>query len=318
VALLPAGRSAAVAAARGPQPDAAPPAAADDELARSAMRRTVVELPEDVLRAVTARSVRALSDVLEPAPAAPAEPAPAAPAPAPSSVSARSAAPAPPAEPSTGPTSGVEGPAWAVRLLLPEGDRRKFEVGRRPVVLGSGLDEVGLAGDPRVGSSEAVLFVEDGKLWVEPREGALGVYLRVRGEQLLEAGDCVLVGDIAAEFRAVDPGPAVDGARQVLGGGANAACGRLVFLRRDGTPGPVHDLPAGNTVLGRTDGHLNFPQDSRLSRRHARFFASDRGVTVEDLDSRNGTYLRVRRRVQLAHGDALRVGSAGVQVRGEA
>ena len=35
-------------------------------------------------------------------------------------------------------------------------------------------------------------------------------------------------------------------------------------------------LPAGKTILGRTDGHLNFPNDSRLSRRHARFFASDK------------------------------------------
>jgi hypothetical protein len=113
----------------------------------------------------------------------------------------------------------------------------------------------------------------------------------------------------------VDPPAAVDGARQVVGGSSNAPCGRLVFLRRDGSPGPVHDLPAGKTVLGRTDGHLNFPHDARLSRRHALFFASDQGVTLEDMESRNGTYLRVRERHELRPDDALRIGSAGVQIR---
>jgi pSer/pThr/pTyr-binding forkhead associated (FHA) protein len=38
-------------------------------------------------------------------------------------------------------------------------------------------------------------------------------------------------------------------------------------------------------------------------------------VTVEDLDSRNGTYVRVRGRRRLSVGDALRVGSAGLQIR---
>ena len=107
----------------------------------------------------------------------------------------------------------------------------------------------------------------------------------------------------------------MDTDRHVLGGSANTPCGRLVFLRRDGSPGPVHDLPAGKTILGRTDGHLNFPNDSRLSRRHARFFASDKAVTVEDLGSRNGTYVRIREKLTLDVGDALRIGAAGLQVR---
>jgi FHA domain len=204
---------------------------------------------------------------------------------------------------------------FVARLLLPEGDRRSVEIGTRPVVIGSGLDQLGLAGDPKMGSAEARLFIEDGRLFVEPAPDALNVYRRIDREMKLREGDVLLVGDIAATFtETVMPG-AVDGTRQILGGSANAPCGRLVFLRRDGTPGPVHDLPAGKTVLGRTDGHLNFPHDSRLSRRHALLFASDQGVTLEDMDSRNGTYLRVRERTELHVEDALRVGSAGLQIR---
>jgi hypothetical protein len=209
----------------------------------------------------------------------------------------------------------VHATRFVARLLLPEGDRRSVELSKKPLSLGSGLDELGLAGDPRVGTAEARVWVEEGRVWVEPSADARNIYRRIDREMKLVEGDVVLMGDVAATFTKVDAGPPVDGAKQVLGGSANAPCGRLVFLRRDGSPGPVHDLPAGKTVVGRTDGHLNFPNDSRLSRRHALFFASDSGVTIEDMDSRNGTYLRLRAKQQLEPEDALRGGSAGVQIR---
>jgi hypothetical protein len=212
-------------------------------------------------------------------------------------------------------TSGDDTVRYVVRLLLPEGERRSFEVGRKPITLGSGLDEVGLTGDPRVSEGEASLYVSDGRLWIDPEEDSRNVYVRMRDEEELHDGDVVLMGDIAAAFSPLEPVAVADGAGHALGGSANAACGRLRFLRRDGSDGPIHDLPAGKTVVGRTDGHLNFPHDTRLSRRHVRFFASEGGVSVEDLDSRNGTYLRLRTRTALSVGDSLRVGSSGIQIR---
>jgi len=208
-----------------------------------------------------------------------------------------------------------EGLHYTVRLLLPDGDRRSIDVGSRKQPLGAGLDHLGVTGDPRVADLEGHLRVDGTDLIVEPVAGAVGIYRRLRGEEPLSPGDVVLMGDVAALFTTVPEAPPVDSTKRVLGGSANTPCGRLVFLRRDGTPGPLHDLPAGKTIVGRTDGHLNFPNDSRLSRRHARFFASDKQVTIEDLGSRNGTYVRIRGRSVLGVGDALRVGSAGLQVR---
>ena len=211
--------------------------------------------------------------------------------------------------------AAAQAPRFVVRVLLPEGDKRMVEISTARTPLGSGLDEVGLPGDPKVGKTEAWMWVEDGRLWVEPTAGALGIYRRVQGEEPLQEGDVVLMGDVGAYFERSPESPPVAPEVQALGGGSASPCGRLWFLRRDGSPGPAHDLPAGKTIVGRTDGHLNFPQDSRLSRRHVRFFASEEKVTVEDLDSRNGTYLRVRRKTSLEVGDSLRIGSAGVQVR---
>ena len=214
------------------------------------------------------------------------------------------------------PSASRMAPTFEVRVLLPDGDRRTLDVSVQPVTLGSGLDDVGVTGDPRVGAGEAQLLVEpSADLFVVPQPGSQGVFRRLRGEETLADGDVILVGDIAARYTSLPPAPAVDGLVQVVGGSANSAVGRFTFLRRDGSDGPIHDLPAGKTIVGRTDGHLNFPNDGRLSRRHARLFSSERGVTIEDLGSRNGTYLRVRERTRLEPGDALRVGSAGLQIK---
>ena len=77
----------------------------------------------------------------------------------------------------------------------------------------------------------------------------------------------------------------------------------------------LHD---GENIIGRDPGvtvRLDLPS---VSRRHARIVVSSNDVTVEDLGSRNGTFLRNDRiagAVPVADLDELRVGSARLVVR---
>lgn len=77
----------------------------------------------------------------------------------------------------------------------------------------------------------------------------------------------------------------------------------------------LHD---GDNIIGRDPGttvHLEFPS---VSRRHARIVVSSEGAMVEDLGSKNGTFLRSRRitdAAPLADLDHLRVGSVQLTVR---
>lgn len=207
---------------------------------------------------------------------------------------------------------------YMLRLLVADIGPSNVEVGTQPRTVGSGPHAIGEKDDPCCLPAEGRLFVSDGELYVDPAPESEGLFIRLRDEAKLEDGDVLLIGHVAARFSRVAPSEPIDGTRQVLGGTASSPCGRLTFLRRDGSPGPVHDVPAGKTILGRTGGHLNFPEDSRLSRRHACLVASENGVRLEDMGSRNGTFLRVRRTWKLEPGDALRVGSAGLIVRGVA
>lgn len=82
----------------------------------------------------------------------------------------------------------------------------------------------------------------------------------------------------------------------------------LVPISPSDAPAVVVDEPI---VIGRGSGcDIALPDDSAVSRRHARVSPVPRGVVVEDLGSRNGTFLRLLRidRAIASIGDILRIG----------
>ncbi len=70
-------------------------------------------------------------------------------------------------------------------------------------------------------------------------------------------------------------------------------------------------LRPGETTLGRSDECSVLLDDALLSRVHARFVVSDGEVTLEDLGSKNGTYVNEKRLsapARLHNGDQIRLG----------
>jgi DNA-binding winged helix-turn-helix (wHTH) protein len=78
------------------------------------------------------------------------------------------------------------------------------------------------------------------------------------------------------------------------------------------------NLALGELVLGRHGGRLGDVPDPSVSRHHARLEISATGCEVEDLASKNGTYVNGRRiegRAPLADGDELRLGHVAFVLR---
>ncbi len=91
----------------------------------------------------------------------------------------------------------------------------------------------------------------------------------------------------------------------------------LMVYHRDGVE--VVPLVEGEpVVIGRAAPSTLTPRSRRLSRQHARFVMSGDVVTVEDLESTNGTFIngdRLRGSQILALGDEVRMGSVSVSVQ---
>ncbi len=82
----------------------------------------------------------------------------------------------------------------------------------------------------------------------------------------------------------------------------------LVVVRPDGSHGEAKTLAKPVNVLGRVEGDILFPDDTLISRKHARFTVEDDGVIAEDLGSANGVFWRLRNPHTLEDGDIVLMG----------
>jgi pSer/pThr/pTyr-binding forkhead associated (FHA) protein len=60
--------------------------------------------------------------------------------------------------------------------------------------------------------------------------------------------------------------------------------------------------------VGRAAGDVTFPQDGYVSTKHAIINVSGKTISVKDLGSANGTFVRVANRARIALGDLLLIG----------
>lgn len=148
-------------------------------------------------------------------------------------------------------------------------------------------------------------------------EGSLnGVYVRINGTVPLQSGATVLIGEqvltvvIAHQpddlpdnegtyYSSSMPRPATFEVRQTL---------------RGGMPGWVFRLSSDTAVIGREGNDINFPEDPFISGRHAELRLSNGVLSVTDLGSRNGTFVRVKGEQVLHHGDYVFLGQQLLRV----
>ena len=91
------------------------------------------------------------------------------------------------------------------------------------------------------------------------------------------------------------------------------ASDRTAFLCRLVWEGREVGLADGEHVIGRDEGCTIRVDSARVSRRHARILVQGRAARLEDLGSKNGTFLRGQRldgSADLAEGDEISIGGA--------
>ncbi len=77
-------------------------------------------------------------------------------------------------------------------------------------------------------------------------------------------------------------------------------------------------LADGENILGRDPETVVFIDLNSVSRRHARILVADGSATIEDLQSRNGTYVgdtRIDQPTKLSNGDKIKIGAASLVFR---
>ncbi len=164
--------------------------------------------------------------------------------------------------------------------------------------------------DRFVSPRHANLFYRGEQLFVKDEASINGVFLRVRGAIELAPGDRFLAGEQV--FR-VDP-PEVVGEADLPDGTAFYASPfatmhfKITQLLEGGAAGVTICARAPQLQIGREGGDLNFPTDLYMSASHCKLEEAGGKITLTDLNSRNGTYVRLHEEHQLVHGDYIFIG----------
>jgi pSer/pThr/pTyr-binding forkhead associated (FHA) protein len=193
---------------------------------------------------------------------------------------------------------GSDGPSYDVT-----GDQ--FDVGRSEGDL--------LFDDPHIAPRHARIDRRGNGFVLTPLENRNGVYARLRQPADLSDGDHVLIGKQVLRFEVpleVEKvlRPAVENGVVLFGTPLKPPWGRLRQLTSAGTTRDVFHLNRSDVVLGREQGDVVFSDDEFLSRRHAQLQMRAGRISLSDLGSSNGTFLRLRGQYALGQGEMLRMG----------
>ncbi len=240
-------------------------------------------------------------------------------------------APSPPLEPE--PTRPKARPAASKRTMF----FGAMQASRAKLVLikGDGLDGVSftLAGeehiagredapllfeeDPFLSPTHANFFYRDNKLVVRDEDSINGVYTRIRGTTQVPFGARFLIGEQLLEVEATPPDDNAEpdeGGTYFYASPVRPSHFRVVQLLRGGNTGLAYRAQSEIVSMGREGSDINFPDDPFISGHHAQVAYADGKLTLTDLDSKNGTFLRIDGEQQLNHGDYVFMGQQLLRV----
>jgi pSer/pThr/pTyr-binding forkhead associated (FHA) protein len=164
--------------------------------------------------------------------------------------------------------------------------------------------------DPFVSPTHADFFYRNGKLVVKDEGSINGVYLRVKGAVDVQPDDFFLAGEQVFRIDATpkpsdQPGP--DGT-YFYSSPKHQSPFRITQMLQGGSAGMTVCARGSSLQIGREGGDLNFPSDLYMSAAHCKIEEAGGKLMLTDMNSRNGSYVRLKAERELSHGDYVFIG----------
>jgi pSer/pThr/pTyr-binding forkhead associated (FHA) protein len=209
--------------------------------------------------------------------------------------------------------------AARAKLTLIRGDGDdgvSFTLAGQDHLAGRGDCPISFPDDPFLSPTHANFAYANNQLVVRDQGSLNGVYVRISSPTPVANGAMVLVGEqVLSVNRAAQPEdlPDTDGTYY------SASMVRPATLEvrqnlRGGQIGWVHRTSGDAVTIGRENNDINFPDDPFISGRHAELKLAGDMLSVTDLGSRNGTFVRVAGERVLKHGDYVFLGQQLLRV----
>jgi pSer/pThr/pTyr-binding forkhead associated (FHA) protein len=142
-------------------------------------------------------------------------------------------------------------------------------------------------------------------------EGALnGVYVRIDRQTPVEIndGDVFRIGQEILRYEALRPVALQPDGTERIGAEVEGLVGKVSLVTGRDSVGNAFPVPVTGIYLGRERGDILFPDDGYVSGLHCQLLVNGTRVSLLDVGSSNGSYVRIRGVRALRNGDFLLLG----------
>ena len=164
------------------------------------------------------------------------------------------------------------------------------------------------AADGYLSPRHAIIVVNAAGVVVRDLGSLNGTFLRIVGEERIEDGDVFRIGQELLRFEQIRPPEPLPDGTQIMGSPNPGYWGRVSIVVGQNQEGSAFPIGGDGVQLGRERGDIIFPEDGYVSGAHAQVTMRGDSFFLTDLNSSNGTFLRLRHDRLLMSGSLLLLG----------
>jgi len=215
---------------------------------------------------------------------------------------------------------GVQPPARAKLIVIKgEGvDGVSYQLAGSEHVAGRLDGAILFPDDPLMSPRHANFVYREGHLYVRDEGSINGVFTRIKAPTPIPSGGLFLIGEqlLQVEPSPPDLGPQPDAeGTYFYASPKRPSKMKLIQRLRGGEIGMIYRARGESITIGREGNDVNFLDDPFISGRHAQVdITGDGQMTVKDLGSKNGTFVRIEEETQLTNGDYVFLGQQLLRV----
>ncbi len=210
-----------------------------------------------------------------------------------------------------------------VRLVLikPDGtEAESYTMRGGKMTIGQTGQTISFPNDPYVSTAHAEISFQSNKLTIKDLDSTNGVYWKITDQTQIYPGAYFRIGrqllrlELPGECRTHRTKSDLNDDSRYWAGPPSQPWARLVQVLDEGKIGEIHLLMEPEILIGREEGEVRFALDPFISSRHTTLKNDQGNCYLYDLDSSNGTYLRIQEPKMLVHQDRIQVGNQVLKI----
>ncbi len=223
-------------------------------------------------------------------------------------LAAAAISPPPAAEPAAPPEAAVAPSVGRMVLIRPDGSEGgSYDLKAGENVIGREVDPL-FENDFYLSPRHVKLDVQGSEIILSDLGSLNGVFYRIYDPRVIHDGSIFRIGQELLRFDRIDPPAPLEDGTEIMGSPNPGYWGRLTIIAGNGVDGNAFLLKGDSVVVGRESGDIQFPEDGYVSGSHLEISYRDGTYRLTDLNSSNGTFIKIERDERIGAGTFVLVG----------